>query len=92
MEESNESAPRKDWLDRVAPVRKGSYREAAGGLFLFAVLSLGGSAFMFTRPFWEFGTRLPLPNGVFGILAIFTGTWFALCGVNLLRRTKKYDA
>jgi hypothetical protein len=88
---ANEPEPgRKDWLDIVAPVQKKAIREAAGGMFLLAVVAVGGGVWMsLTQPFWEMARRLPLPLGIVAILAIVTGIWFALVGVNVLRRTRK---
>jgi hypothetical protein len=81
----------KDCLDVVAPVKKGAIREAAGGMFLLAVVSIGVSVWMLaTQPFWEVSRRLPIPAGILGILGIVIGVWFALLGANLLRRTRKY--
>jgi hypothetical protein len=81
----------RDWLDVIAPVKKkGAVREAAGGMFLLAVVSIGASVWMLiTQPFWELSWRLPIPAGILGILVIVTGVWFALLGVNVLRRTRK---
>jgi hypothetical protein len=82
---------KRGWLDIVAPVQKKAIREAAGGMFLLAVVAIGGGLWMgLTQPFWELARRLPLPLGIVAILAIVTGIWFALVGVNVLRRTRKY--
>jgi hypothetical protein len=88
----NEPEPvKKDWLDIVAPVQKKAIREAAGGMFLLAAVAFGGGIWTsLTQPFWEMARRLPLPLGIVAILAIVTGVWFALVGVNVLRRTRKY--
>ena len=84
--------PKKDWLDIVAPVQKKAIREAAGGMFLLAIVAVGGGIWMgLTQPFWESARRLPLPLGIVAILAVVAGIWFALLGANVLRRTKKYE-
>lgn len=91
MGESNEpQQPKRDWLDVVAPTKKNAIREAAGGMFLFAVVGLAGGVWMIlTQPFWELSWRFPIPLGILGILAIVTGVWFSLLGANVLRRTRK---
>lgn len=94
MSEGRLSEPepaKKDWLDIIAPVQKKAIREAAGGMFLLAAVAVGGGIWMsLTQPFWEMARRLPLPLGILAILAIVTGVWLALIGVNVLRRTRKY--
>jgi hypothetical protein len=78
----------KDWLDRIAPIGKGAFRESGGGLILFGVVGLGGGLWMFlSMPFWQ-QTR-HLPAGPLGILAAAAGVYFLLLAINVFRRTPK---
>ncbi|MDO9395825.1 MAG: hypothetical protein Q7T71_04715 [Herbiconiux sp.] len=82
---------RKDLLDRVAPVGHGAIRESAGGLFFFAVACIGiGVLMLLVFPFWQ-TSRKGIPIGVLAVLSIPCGVWFALLGINLLRRTDRSD-
>lgn len=79
---------RRDWLDRIAPVGKGTYRETGGGLILFGVVGLGlGLWMLIGLPFWQ--QLRHLPAGPLGILAALAGVYFLLLAVNVFRRTPK---
>lgn len=89
MGEATEPHQKRDWLDVVAPVKQDAVREAAGGLFLFAVVCIGlGILMLLVFPFWQTGSR-GIPLGVLGLLALPSGVWFALIGANVLRRTER---
>ncbi|GLK16967.1 hypothetical protein [Herbiconiux flava] len=82
------SGQARDWLDRIAPVGQGSYREAGGGLILFGVVTLGGGVWLLlAMPFWH--QLRHLPAGPLGILAVIAGVYFLLLAVNVVRRTPK---
>jgi hypothetical protein len=82
------SGQARDWLDRIAPVGRGSYREAGGGLILFGVVTLAGGMWLLLAMPFSHQLR-HLPAGPLGILAVIAGVYFLLLAVNVFRRTPK---
>ncbi|GLK15610.1 hypothetical protein [Herbiconiux flava] len=81
-------ASERDWLDRVAPISNGAYRESGGGLILFGVIAVAGGTWMLIAlPFWR--QLRPMPAGPLGILCLLAGVHFLLLAVNVFRRTPK---